>query len=183
MNNTITFKDMLKILVRREFYIDILVIFFICVPCVLLFLFGIRMFENYMNINQFIHYPYNILFFLLFSPAGFLFIWYSYTYLIIYGDGSPCPQIGGTTKLVMVGPYAYVRHPSVIGKFFGVLGVGFLFGSPVFVFVIIPILTIWSAYYNRFIQEKYTEEKFGQAYVQYRKNTPMFIPNFRKKDF
>ncbi|MDD3730037.1 MAG: hypothetical protein PHI20_03265, partial [Endomicrobiaceae bacterium] len=69
----------------------------------------------------------------------------------------------------------------VIGKFFGVLGVGFLSGSPIFVFIVIPILTIWSAYYNRFIQEKYTEEKFGQAYAEYRKGTPMFIPNFRKK--
>lgn len=181
MNNTITVKDMFKILIRKEFYIDMLVFFFICVPCVLLFLFGIRIFENYMNIDQFIRYPYNILFFLLFSPAGFLFIWYSYTYLIIYGEGSPCPQIGGTTKLVTVGPYAYVRHPSVIGKFFGVLGVGFLFGSPIFVFIIIPILTIWSAYYNRFIQEKYTEEKFGQSYAEYRNKTPMFIPKFKIK--
>jgi protein-S-isoprenylcysteine O-methyltransferase Ste14 len=137
------------------------------------------MFEIYINIGRFIHYPYNLLFFLLFSPAGFLFIWYSYTYLIIYGEGSPCPQIGGTTKLVTVGPYAYVRHPSVIGKFFGVLGVGFLSGSPIFVFVVIPVLTIWSWYYNRFIQEKYTEAKFGQAYAEYRKKTPMFIPKFK----
>lgn len=181
MNNTITIKDMLKILTRREFYIDMLVLFFICIPCVLLFIFAIRMLEHYMNIGQFVNYPYNLIFFLLFSPAGFLFLWYSYTYLIIYGEGSPCPQIGGTTKLVTVGPYAYVRHPSVIGKFFGVLGVGFLSGSPIFVFIVIPVLTVWSGYYNRFIQEKYTEAKFGQAYAEYRNKTPMFIPKFKIK--
>jgi protein-S-isoprenylcysteine O-methyltransferase Ste14 len=117
--------------------------------------------------------------FTLFSLSGALIIWRAYSYLVIIGEGGPCPQLGGTKKLVTSGPYSIVRHPSVIGKLLGIIGLGCLSKSVFFTFVVIPVLFIWSVFYNRFIQERGCVEKFGEDYLKYRKITPMFIPGLK----
>ena len=78
------------------------------------------------------------------------------------------------------GPYAIVRHPSVIGKLLGIIGLGCLSGSVIFTFAVIPLLFIWSAIYNKFIQERGCLDKFGNDYIEYRKAVGMFIPRFTK---
>ena len=51
--------------------------------------------------------------------AGATIVVYCYAYLLLIGDGSPGSHLGGPKHLVASGPYALVRHPSVIGKLLG----------------------------------------------------------------
>ncbi|MDD5614260.1 MAG: methyltransferase [Candidatus Omnitrophica bacterium] len=176
----ITIKKMLSVIFKREFYIDMVVFIFVCIPLVLFILFFTLKIDSYFGIRPFIKIPYNIIAFFILSILGGLIVWRSYAYLVLIGEGSPCPQLGGTNKLVTCGPYALVRHPSVIGKLFGVIGLGCLFQATFFTFVVIPVLFAWSAFYNRFMQEKGCQKKFGQDYSNYRKNVPMFIPRPKK---
>lgn len=175
----ISLVDMLTVLFRREFYLDMAVFVFVCVPAVMVVLFFCLKIDRFFNLNSFISWPYNLIFSSILFFSGALIIWRAYAYLVIVGEGSPCPQLGGTRKLVTSGPYALVRHPSVIGKLLGVIGLGVLFRAVFFTLVAIPVLFIWSAYYNRFIQEKGCEEKFKDEYFRYRKNVPMFIPRIK----
>lgn len=177
----ITINDMLKVLFKREFYLDMAVFVFVCVSSVLIVLYLCVKLDGKWGFSPFLNAPHNVRLFFLFSISGAVIIWRAYTYLVIVGEGGPCPQLGGTKKLVTSGPYSIVRHPSVIGKLLGIIGLGCLSGSVSFTFIIIPVLFIWSTFYNRFIQEKECIEKFGKDYIEYRRITPMFIPRLRHK--
>lgn len=175
----ITIKKMMQVLFKKEFYLDMVVFIFVCIPAVLVALFLSLKIDSTFKLSPFIVRPWNIVLFLIFSGSGALIVWRAYTYLVIIGEGGPCPQLGGTKKLVTCGPYALVRHPSVIGKLMGVIGIGCLFKATFFTFVVIPVLFIWSAFYNRFIQEKGCVEKFKEEYLAYRRTVPMFIPKLK----
>jgi len=107
---------------------------------------------------------------------GTAIVVYSYAYLLAFGDGSPGSHLGGPQRLVTSGPYALVRHPSVIGKLLGVIAVGLVFGSPTFLLAVIPLLLAYSLITNRLIQERYCERAFGDAYRAYRREVPMIVP-------
>lgn len=171
---------MLQVLFKREFYLDMVVFIFVCIPAVLVVLFFIIKLDRRFGFQPFIGSPYNVILFILFAGLGIIIVWRTYTYLVIIGEGSPCPQLGGTNKLVTSGPYSLVRHPSVIGKLLGIIGLGCLFKATFFTFVVVPTLFIWAAFYNRFIQEKGCVEKFGEEYISYRQQVPMFIPKFKR---
>ena len=177
----ITIKDMFRALLKRELYLDIPAMVVIAILPVFLGLFLILKWERIVGIKSFISFPFNLILFFIFFITGDIIVWRAYTYLVIVGEGGPNPQLGGTKKLVTTGPYSIVRHPSVVGKLLGVIGVGFLFNSRIFIFFVIPILLLCSILYNRFIQEKGCVEKFKDEYLAYRKKVPMIIPRFGKK--
>lgn len=177
----ITIGDMFRTLIKKEFYLDILVMAVIAIAPVFLGLFFVLRFERALGIKSFIGFPVNLVLFFIFFITGAVIVWRAYTYLVIAGEGGPNPQLGGTKKLVTTGPYALVRHPSVVGKLFGVIGVGFLFNSAIFLLIVIPILLFCSVLYNRFIQEQGCVDKFKDEYLAYRKQVPMIIPRFGRK--
>ena len=179
----ITVKEMFEVLFKREFYLDMVVFIFVCIPAVLVVLFFSVKIDKIFGFYPFISIPWNGILFFIFSFSGALIVWWAYTYLVVVGEGGPCPQLGGTKKLVTIGPYSLVRHPSVIGKLLGIIGLGFLSRSISFTFIVIPMLFIWSIFYNRFIQEKGCVEKFGTEYLEYRRKVPMFIPKLKNIKF
>ncbi|MFH1790980.1 MAG: isoprenylcysteine carboxylmethyltransferase family protein [Candidatus Omnitrophota bacterium] len=174
-------RDMFLVLCKKQFCLGLIPFVFLNIPLALIILFVSVKIDRYLGFKHFIGYPYNVIFFLIFSSAGFVIICQAYAYLIIVGQGMACPYAGfkGTGKLVTTGPYAVVRHPSVIGKLLGVLSIGMLSGSFFFTFIVIPVLLTWSVYYNRFIQEELCVKKFGNEYVEYRKRVPMLIPKIK----
>ncbi|MDD5629576.1 MAG: methyltransferase, partial [Elusimicrobia bacterium] len=148
---------------------------------VLAVLFLARRADRLLGWGPFISPPWSVLLFVVLTLAGGAIIWNAYTYLVFVGEGSPCPQYGGPKKLVRTGPYALVRHPSVIGKLSGIVGLGCLSGSCAFTFVVIPLLLAWSLYYNRCIQEQGCVDRFGREYLDYRGQVPMLIPRAVKR--
>jgi len=108
---------------------------------------------------------------------GGVWVWYVYGYLFLSGRGSPGSHVdGGPTILVDTGPYAAIRHPSVLGKLLGVAGLGVMFGSTTFLLVFLPLLLLYSLLTNRFLQERYCDQRFGDAYQRYRERVPMLLP-------
>ncbi len=185
--------DRLKCLFRKEFYMIIPNYVFFLIPLASLMAFlSYRYLDpfiaSYIKIWKYgknfpIPSPYNywvsgIIIFL--SGLGLLWV---YSYLILEGEGGPCPPFTSKTKrLVTCGPYKYVRHPSILAKLFGVIGLGIAFRSLSFILIVVPLLLAGSLYNNRRFQEIPLEEKFGKEYIEYRQNTPALIPNpFKKK--
>jgi protein-S-isoprenylcysteine O-methyltransferase Ste14 len=117
--------------------------------------------------------------FFCFGIGGFI-VWYSYGYLFIKGDGSPGSHLGHTQYLVKTGIYSWVRHPSNIGKLIGVIGLGILMQTPGFIFVIVPALFLYSLVTTLTIQEHFCIKNFGQEYLDYKKEVPMFIPKISR---
>jgi protein-S-isoprenylcysteine O-methyltransferase Ste14 len=177
----VTMKDMLVVLFKREFYLNMLLMMIIAILPVLCGIFFILRLERFLKIKSMVSFPYNIILFFIFFIPGAIIVWRAYAYLIIFGKGSPSPRIENTKILVDIGPYAWVRHPSVIGKLLGLIGVGFIFGSPILIFIVIPALFAGSLIYNKCIQEKGCIDKFGEEYIHYRQRVPMIIPKFIRK--
>ena len=127
---------------------------------------------------------------LLFQPLGAVIgvlllgvsaviVYWAYSHLALEGDGSPNPNFRQTSRIVMNGPYALVRHPTVIGKVIGVVGVAFLFQALTFLGFVVPILLAGAVVSYRRSQEVPLEEEEGGVYRQYRERVPMFFPSAR----
>ncbi len=109
--------------------------------------------------------------------TGAVWVWYVYGYLYLSGGGSPGTHVdGGPTALVDTGPYTVVRHPSVLGKLAGVIGLGVVFRSPTFLLGFIPVLLLYAVLTNRYLQERFCDARFGNRYALYRDRVPMLFP-------
>lgn len=101
---------------------------------------------------------------------------WTYEQLSVKGEGSPSPTAGRTLKLVTTGIYAYSRNPSLYGKTLGVLAVGFALNSFSFCCVLVPLLLCGSLAEKVIRQEPQLVEVFGEDYIRYRENVPLFLP-------
>ena len=149
---------------------------FVLIPTTCLIAYLAARLDGHFGLSPFIGYPWNLVLFLLLFPTGIIVVWYTYGYLAIMGKGSPATHLGGTTRLVTTGPFSLCRHPSIIGKFLGVAGFGFLTKSPIFFFVIIPLLTAYSLLSVRFLQERLCVRLWKDDYIAYRGRVPLVIP-------
>lgn len=109
--------------------------------------------------------------------AGGAWVVYVYGYLYLSGGGSPGTHVdGGPSALVDTGPYTLVRHPSVLGKLAGVIGLGLIARSPTFLFGFVPVLVVYALLTNRYLQERFCDQRFGARYQRYRQAVPMLLP-------
>ena len=86
-----------------------------------------------------------------------------------------------TTRLVVRGPYRYVRNPMISGVLFVLLGEAAFFGS--------LALQLWfglvlaaNAVYMPLVEEPGLERRFGEEYERYRAHVPRWIPRVRPWD-
>ena len=110
-----------------------------------------------------------------FVSGAILWLW-TYEQLSRLGEGSPSPTAGRTMTLVRSGIYAYSRNPSLFGKLLGFLAVGFALNSSSFCFILTPLLLTGSLFEKIWRQEPQLVEMFGEEYIQYQKEVPLFIP-------
>jgi len=109
--------------------------------------------------------------------VGGFWVWYVYGYLYLSGGGSPGTHVdGGPTALVDTGPYTVIRHPSVLGKLAGVMGLGLVFQTASFELAFVPVLVLYSVVTNRLLQERFCDARFGPRYAAYRAVVPMLLP-------
>ncbi len=84
-------------------------------------------------------------------------------------------------RLVVKGPYRYVRNPMIAGALFILLGEALLFQSwPIGIWMF--FFFIANAIYFPLVEEKGLERRFGEEYVLYGKNVPRWIPRLRPWD-
>ena len=100
----------------------------------------------------------------------------------IMAKGTPVP-FNPPPQLVKTGPYAHTRNPMLSGVFFLMFSLGFLLGSVSLVFFFTPLFIAINAWELKEIEEPELEKRIGEAYLAYKKSTPMFIPRLwgRKK--
>ena len=105
-----------------------------------------------------------------------LAVWTVIIFLKI-GEGTPAPW-DPPKKLVVRGPYRYVRNPMIIGVLLMLLAETLLLQSwPIAVWLI--VFFIGNSIYFPYIEEKGLGERFGNDYRDYKANVPRWIPRIR----
>ena len=93
------------------------------------------------------------------------------------GKGTLAPW-DPTYELVKSGPYAYTRNPMITGVACVILGGSVLFESTSilsYCVLFIVMNTLWF----RFYEEPNLIERFGDEYIGYREQVPMWLPRIR----
>jgi protein-S-isoprenylcysteine O-methyltransferase Ste14 len=92
------------------------------------------------------------------------------------GEGTPAP-FDAPRKFVASGPYRYVRNPMYVGAILVLIGAGLAMPSPSIVllgFVFWVLTHILVLVY----EEPVLQEKFGDAYAQYKTEVNRWLPRF-----
>lgn len=108
--------------------------------------------------------------------GGLLGLW-SNERLFTRGRGTPLPVMP-TQELIVEPPYTYCRNPMALAATVMYLGVAVLVRSPGAALLVLLCAAVLLAYI-RGIEERVLAERFGQAYLDYRRRTPFLIPRIR----
>lgn len=113
----------------------------------------------------------------LFITAGIYICWVTVSLFTDYGDGTPAPY-DPPKKLVVLGIYRHTRNPMMMGVWCVLIGESLLFGS--------LLILIWFLFFFLaclilipFWEEPDLERRFGQAYIDYKKNVPRWFPRLK----
>jgi protein-S-isoprenylcysteine O-methyltransferase Ste14 len=99
--------------------------------------------------------------------------WSAFHFLKV--KGTPVP-FNPPPKVVKTGPYRYARNPMLSGVFLILFGIGFGINSVSLVFFFTPLFIWFNVWELKNIEEPELVERLGDEYIEYRKQTPMFIP-------
>lgn len=94
--------------------------------------------------------------------------------LVRDGEGTPLP-LDTARKLVISGPYRYVRNPMAMFGFAQGFGVGLWLGSPGVLAYTAVGMVIWQRLARPW-EEADLERRFGERYRRYRAAVPCWIP-------
>jgi protein-S-isoprenylcysteine O-methyltransferase Ste14 len=153
---------------------------FIVVP-ILTFIIG-RVLDNIFLLPNFPPFPINIILGSAIFFLGLAIGIKATRTLFKEGQGLPWGELNGrsqTKTLVTNGIYAYTRNPMVLGYSLLPCGMGIMFRS-ISMTVLITATTLFaSAWVARNREEPSLEKRFGEAYSEYKKNTPFLIPRLK----
>lgn len=83
----------------------------------------------------------------------------------------------GGTFLIISGPFAYVRNPLYVGNILVYLGLGIMsFALFPYLQSIAVLFFIWQYYIIIKYEETSLLDKFGEAYIEYKRNVPSIFP-------
>jgi len=112
------------------------------------------------------------LLFFIFSALGL----YSGFVMSYHGDGTPLP-LDCTNKLVIRGPYKYIRNPMAVAGIGQGISVGIIMGSPLVIIYALLGAFLWN-FLVRPIEERDLENRFGKQFVHYKNDIHCWIPKF-----
>lgn len=84
-------------------------------------------------------------------------------------------------QVVTTGPYRYVRNPLYLTLFIDTVGLFLIYGSTAFV-IILVLLVSGINYLVVTWEEPGLQNRFGTAYLDYKKNVPRWIPRIHGHD-
>lgn len=113
---------------------------------------------------------------ILFIFGLFLAIWTMILFNTI-GKGTLAPW-AAPKHLVVEGPFKIVRNPMITG-ILSILTAESLILNSINLFYWMIIFFIVNCIYFKLFEEKQLERNFGQEYLEYKKNVPMWIPKFK----
>ena len=104
--------------------------------------------------------------------------WSAFHFLKV--KGTPVP-LNPPPQVVKTGPYRYARNPMLTGVFLFLFGVGFGVNSVSLVFFFTPLFVLVNVWELKRIEEPELMKLLGDEYIEYRRQTPMFLPRFRPR--
>lgn len=106
--------------------------------------------------------------------AGLVVVVDAFVRFVREGRGTPAP-VAATTRLVVRGPYRFVRNPMYVALITIVLGEAIVLGS---VPLLIYVAFIWLVFHTFVVayEEPTLRERFGAEYDAYRSRVPRWIP-------
>ena len=116
------------------------------------------------------------------GAAWMVWAWW---FLLTRGRGHPTEAFGVevspvTQQLVTERPYARTRNPMIFGYFFVMLAIAALYGSPGMLAAIAFLALIGWVNIVLF-EEPALARRFGEAYREYRRRVPRFLPLGRRE--
>jgi protein-S-isoprenylcysteine O-methyltransferase Ste14 len=105
--------------------------------------------------------------------GGFLAFW-TIIAQIRLASGTPFPMLP-TKKLLIIGPFRYCRNPMTLGTMIAYSGVAIAVGSYT-ALLAVAVFSLMLLVYLKLIEERELEMRFGQEYLEYRRNTPFLLP-------
>ena len=95
------------------------------------------------------------------------------------GKGTPAP-FDPPKKLVVAGPFRYVRNPMYLGAVLVVAGEAVVYQSGA---VFLQAIVMWVLFhvYVVYFEEPVLKKRFGQEYVDYLRVVPRWLPKVRLK--
>ena len=111
--------------------------------------------------------------------TGFPFGLWSVYVELTRGDGTPLPMMP-TQRLLITGPFRYCRNPMALGTILAYMGLAMARATLSGILSVI-ILGGLLLIYNKRVEERELAERFGEAYLQYKREVPFIIPRLSKK--
>jgi protein-S-isoprenylcysteine O-methyltransferase Ste14 len=108
---------------------------------------------------------------------GFCLMFTTITLFFKMGKGTLTPW-DPTQRLVLSGPYRYVRNPMISGVIFILLGEVLIFRS-FYLLCWLIIFAVINHIYFVWVEEPGLSKRFGKAYEEYKKNVPRWIPRIK----
>jgi protein-S-isoprenylcysteine O-methyltransferase Ste14 len=104
------------------------------------------------------------------------FVWFP-----VEGAGTPFPTDPPSSRKVMVrGPYRYVRNPMYVSYFVAIIGEGLLLGRPaLFIYLLVVVAVVVG--FVRWWEEPTMTRRFGAEYEAYRKQVPGWWPRLPRR--
>lgn len=112
--------------------------------------------------------------------AGGAFALWSIERQITLAAGTPVPVMP-TQKLVVQPPFTYCRNPMTLGTIIGYSGIGVWIGSFSAVGIVL-LFGLLLVLYIKLLEEKELAARFGESYLEYKRNTPFMLPRFHRRD-
>ena len=104
--------------------------------------------------------------------AGIALVAWAYAAMGGYWSGSI--SVREDHRVVVWGPFAFVRHPVYAGYLLGVSGAAIALADPVAAFAAIVSVPIMAG--RARAEERFLEARLGDAYRDYRRRVRMFVP-------
>lgn len=105
--------------------------------------------------------------------ASALGLW-SAAAMSLRGEGTPLPS-AAANRLVIAGPYRWVRNPMAVAGIMQAVGVGLMLGSWLVIVYAIAGAVYWNALVRPY-EEADLETRFGEEFVAYRARVRCWVP-------
>jgi len=110
----------------------------------------------------------------VFLVEGVAVLLYGVWHFAAEGKGTPAP-VAPTKRLVISGPYFYVRNPMYLAVGAVILGQALLFPSAaIFIYLLVFAVTVFA--FVKLYEEPTLQRTFGDEYTEYRAIVPGWFP-------
>jgi protein-S-isoprenylcysteine O-methyltransferase Ste14 len=152
-------------------------IFLILLPFVVVA--GGRSLDRLLSIGGFEIGAPNYVFGGLLVVVGLFFGFWSILVQFTRGRGTPLPMMP-TQQLLTNGPFGYCRNPMTFGTILAYAGIGVVAGTIAGIGLALCFAVLLVLYLKR-IEERELAERFGEAYLVYKRKVPFIIPRLPKR--